>query len=302
MAERWRSDVRLSERTRYRIGGVAARFAELGGEDEALEAYREPGAIPHRVLGHGANLLVSDEGVPHPVVVLSGDFKELRVEARRIEAGGGAPIPAVVQAGRREARAGLHPLEAVPGTMGGALRMNAGTREWGVWEIVEWADALFPGDPVVRRVRASDVDPGYRRTGVPEGTLFLRVRLVAEPGDADAIEEAHLSYREEKLESQPYDRPSCGSIWKNPPGRSVWRLIDEVGMRGAREGGARVSELHTNFIVNVDDARAEDVIALMRETRRRVLEEFGIALEPEVRLWGFPDALLRELGAEEGGP
>lgn len=302
MSERWLRDHSLAPHTRYRIGGPAPCYRELADEREAIACVEALDGRAYKPIGGGANLLVADRGVNFPVMALAGEFRRLDVEEGAIVAGAGAMLPALVQTARRQARRDFHYLEAVPGSVGGALRMNAGTRDWGIWAIVEWADALFPGSPQVVRLGAAEAKPGYRETGVPEGTLFLRARLRAIAGDPEAIERAHFSYREEKLRSQPYDRASCGSVWKNPPGLSVWRLIDETGMRGARRGGAQISELHANFILNMGDAAADDVTELMRETRRRVLERLGIPLVPEVRLWGFDPELLRELGAEEQIP
>ncbi|MBI4408115.1 MAG: FAD-binding protein [Gemmatimonadetes bacterium] len=297
MPRLWQENVRLAPRTRYRIGGPTPRLADVGNEAELRRALSELAGESFLVLGGGANTLVSDEGVRQPVLVLEGDFKQFEVETDAFVAGAGVPIPMVVQAARREARRDWHLLEAVPGTMGGALTMNAGTKEWGVWSHVDWVEAVLPGTVATVRVTAADVNPGYRHTHAPEGTLFLRARLRAAPGDRKRIERAHLEYRDEKVRNQPYDHPSCGSVWTNPPGHSVWKLIDEVGMRGAVRGGAQISDRHTNFIINVGAATAEDITELMLETRRRVRDQLGIVLHPEVRLWGFPDDLLRELGA-----
>ena len=142
--------------------------------------------------------------------------------------------------------------------------------------------------------------PSYRGTALPEEWVFLTARLTAPPGDAAVVARAHAERRREKVVAQVYDLPSCGSIWKNPAGEAgpAWRVVERVGMRGARSGGARIAERHANFIVNEGGARAEDVLRLMAETRRRGLEELGVALEPEIRLWGFDPEELASVGAE----
>ncbi len=140
--------------------------------------------------------------------------------------------------------------------------------------------------------------PRYRGIEFDPDAIFLRGEVDAPPGDPERIREEHLSRREAKLGAQVYDQPTCGSTWKNPapPAPSAWELVDRVGMRGARRGDAQISTKHTNFIVNLGDARAADVVALMAETRRRVHEETGIWLQPEIRFWGFSRETLESLG------
>jgi len=301
MSVRWHAAARLAPHTRYRIGGTAPYLGEANDPAALRAALEYFAGEPFLVLGAGANTLISDAGVDRPVIVLGREFKRVEIRDTVIEAGAAAGIPGVVQAARRHARRGWSFLEAVPGTIGGALAMNAGSRDTGIWDRVEWVDALVPGEPGPVRLRPADVRPGYRHIHSPDGIIFLAARLRAEPGELAAIEEAHQTYRATKLQSQPYDVPSCGSVWTNPPGHSAWRLVDGVGMRGERRGGARVSELHSNFIVNEGGASAEDVIDLMLETRRRVHEAHGIELVPEIRLWGFPVDLMVALGASVAG-
>jgi len=291
-------DVPMAEMTRWKIGGPAPAFARARSVDELRGLLAELDGDELRILGQGANLLVADEGPGAPVLTLEGDFKAFELTDETIRFGAAAPIAGVVQEARRAARVGLWILEAVPGTMGGALRMNAGTAEQGIWERTLWAQALWPSGRA-RRLTREDVRPGYRNIELDPSAIFLGGELSAPPGNAERIEEEHRARREGKLTSQVYDRPTCGSTWKNPepPAPSAWELVDRVGMRGARRGGAEISEKHANFIVNLGDARARDVIELMMETRRRVREETGIELEPEIEFWGFGDDLLRELGA-----
>ncbi len=291
-------DVSLAELTRWRIGGIALAFARARSEAELRELLSEVEGQPVRVLGKGANLLIADEGPGGPVLMLDGLFKEYELRDDTIHCGGAAPISSVVQAARRGAREGLWILEAVPGSIGGALRMNAGTAEQGLWDLVAWAEAMWP-DGRKERLTRDDVCPRYRGIDFDPRAIFLWAEIAAPPGDAERIEREHRERREAKLEAQVYDLPTCGSTWKNPvpPAPSAWKLVDEVGMRGAKRGDAQVSTKHANFIVNLGRARARDVVELMAETRRRVLQQTGIALEPEIQLWGFSDDVLRELGA-----
>lgn len=293
----WSRDVRLAELTRWKIGGPAPLFARASDRGELRELLAEVEGQRVRVLGLGANLLVADSGPDGPVLVLNGEFRRLDVFERSIVTGAAASIAAVVQAARRAARSGLWILEAVPGTMGGALRMNAGTAETGLWDLVSWAEIMRPGG-VIDRVVRGDVRPSYREIELDPEAIFLRAEIEAPVADEPArVEEEHRVRRVSKLRAQVYDQPTCGSTWRNPVEASAWQLIDRVGMRGARRGDAQISEKHANFIVNLGGAEARDVVDLMVETRRRVREETGIELRPEIHFWGFSEETLRELGA-----
>ncbi len=293
-------NVPLAELTRWKIGGPAPLFARASSRDELRALLAEVEGRSLRVLGLGANLLIADEGPDAAVLVLEGEFKAFEMLETTMRCGAAAPISAVVQAARRGARSGLWILEAVPGTVGGALRMNAGTAHEGIWDRVVWADAMWP-DGEVRRVSREVVRPRYRGIELDVEAVFLEAEVDAPAGDRGRIEEEHRERRDAKLKAQVYDEPTCGSTWKNPdpPAPSAWELVDAVGMRGEVRGGAQVSLKHANFIVNTGGARARDVVDLMIETRRRVLAETGIALEPEIQFWGFPDEVLRELGVTE---
>lgn len=297
---RWEADVRLAEHTRYRIGGSTPALGHAGGRVELVEALAGLAGAPYRVLGRGANLLVSDRGVTERVIVLAGEFDALRAGRDHLEAGAAAGLPALVGEARRAAFAGWSFLEAVPGSVGGGLRMNAGSAEVGLWDRVEWAEAITPEGETVRLTPA-DAGPAYRTVAVPETWIFIGARFAATPGNAGEVEAEHFARRRTKVETQVYDLPSCGSIWKNPGGSSVgaWQLVDRVGMRGARRGDAQIAERHANFIANLGAASAADVWWLMAETRRRVREETGVLLSPEIRLWGFSDEELAAVGAAD---
>jgi UDP-N-acetylmuramate dehydrogenase len=260
---------------------------------ELVEAVAGLAGEPFFTLGWGANLLVADHGVSSPVVVLEQAFDHIRTTSDSVEAGAGAGLPSLVGEARRAGASGWCFLEAVPGTIGGGLRMNAGSADTGLWDRVLEVEAVTPDGDVVRLTRR-DANPTYRHVDVPEGWVFVSGRFELTPGDAEAVEAAHFERRRLKVTTQVYDLPSCGSVWKNPEAEfgSAWELVDAVGMRGARSGDAQIAEKHANFIANIGDARAVDVLHLMGETRRRVLEQFGIPLEPEIRFWGFePDEL-----------
>lgn len=295
---RWEADVAMADLTRYRIGGPVPRYGRPGSRDELREALSALGGAPFRVVGGGANLLVADEGLDEPVLQLAGEFDRLERGGSGLEAGAAATLPALVGEARRSGAAGWVFLEAVPGTVGGGLRMNAGSPDVWLWHRVEWAEAMTPEGDVVR-LDPDEAKPGYRHVGVPEEWIFLSARFEAEPGDPEGVELAHREFRRKKVASQVYDLRSVGSTWKNPgpPHGSAWEVVDRVGMRGVRRGDAQVSEKHANFIVNLGDARAADVLALMAETWRRAREELGVRMDPEICLWGFEPEELASVGA-----
>ncbi|MCG8466872.1 MAG: UDP-N-acetylmuramate dehydrogenase [Gemmatimonadetes bacterium] len=295
---RWERDVPLARLARYRIGGPADRLARPASIEELRSALADLGGAPYAVLGTGANVLIAESGLRFALFILGGRFGELDLEDGAIRAGAATKLPALAGAARKSARVGFYFLEAVPGTVGGGLRMNAGAREDWLWHRVEWAEAVTPDGELVR-VDASEANPSYRSVALPDEWIFVRARFTAEEGDPRAVREEHFGFRERKVRDQVYDLPSVGSTWKNPgaPHGSAWEVVDEVGMRGARIGGAQIAERHSNFIVNLGDARADDVLDLMVETRRRAHEQLGIWLEPEIRLWGFEPDRLAEVGA-----
>jgi UDP-N-acetylmuramate dehydrogenase len=293
----WEPDVPLASLTRYRIGGPARRFARFSSEHELAAGLESLEGTSHRVLGWGANVLVSDSGVSEPVLSLSGEFDYLRLSDDVVEVGGAAGLPALVGEVRREGRAGWEFLEAVPGSVGGGLRMNAGSAEIGMWDRVVWAEAMTPAGERVR-IDPEEASASYRAVQVPEEWVFVGAQLAAPPGQPVSINAVHAERRRIKVETQVYELPSCGSIWKNPgpPHGSAWQVVDRVGMRGAVRGGAQITERHANFIANVGSAKAADVIWLMAETRRRALEAEGVRLEPEICLWGFEPEELSSVG------
>ncbi len=295
---RWDHDVTLSNEVRWRIGGLAARFGRVTSVGELTEAVIGLAGERFLTLGWGANLLVADRGVTCPVLVLGGEFDSIRTSDGRIEAGAATGLPALVGEARRMGAEGWCFLEAVPGSVGGGLRMNAGSADTGIWDRVIDVQAVTSAGEIVQ-LNAAEARASYRRVEVPEEWVFTAARFETRPGDRDAVEAEHFERRRRKVETQVYDLPSCGSVWKNPGAEwgPAWKLVDEVGMRGARTGGAQITEKHANFIANLGDAKAEHILALMRETRRRVLAKFGVALEPEIRFWGFEPEELKSVGA-----
>ena len=260
----WETDVALANLTRLRIGGPTPRFARPECREEVARTLQESRPVGLRVLGWGANVLVSDAGVKESVIVLGSGLGHSEWGDTWVEAGAAAGLPSLVGEARRSARANWSFLEAVPGSVGGGLRMNAGSVEVGLWDRVRWAEAMTPEGEVVR-LSPAEAGPSYRSVNVPESWVFLGARFEAEIGEADDIDRQHLERRRTKVATQVYELPSCGSTWKNPGGDagSAWELVDRVGLRGARRGDAQITERHSNFIANTGQATAADVWWLM---------------------------------------
>jgi UDP-N-acetylmuramate dehydrogenase len=279
-------DAPLALRTTIRVGGAAdllVRPADLGAVVELLRAVRDLG-VPLHVLGGGANTLVADAGVRGVVLRLPADVAAEEAGKETLLLGAGQPTARLGLRGHALGLVGMEFLAGIPGTLGGALAMNAGTR------LGEMKD-------VVRRVELATADGtgfldapalgfAYRTSRVPAGAVVTRIEFALRPGDVAASEAAMQVDRERRRRTQPLDRPTFGSTFRNPPGDFAGRLIEAVGLKGHRSGGALWSDVHANFIVNTGGATARDVLRLVNLARTRVKECLGIVLETEVRLVG----------------
>lgn len=275
----------------YRLGGAAEAFVVLETHRQLVDLMAT--GLPVTIVGRGSNLLIADEGIPGVVAVLRGVFRQRSVDNGILTAGAGVLNVALLGWLSRQTLGGLGCLAGVPGTVGGAVRMNAG------WSVGEIADGLLdvgvvlPGGEAVT-LTAAEMGFSYRRAaGLPPGSVITQARmsLLVDPtavADEQQRVARHLARRKA---TQPLDRPSCGSVFQNPPGDHAGRLIEAVGLKGHAIGGAQISALHANFIVN-NGGRAADVYALIRLARRVVWQQHGVLLEPEVHAVGaWPDAL-----------
>ena len=275
----------LALRTTFRIGGSSAFFLEPPDERAFADAYAAAvrSGMPVRILGGGSNLLISDRGVQGIVLSTAGLRGRIRMASgRRARMPAGMSLRKLVRWTARHRLAGLEGLVGIPGTVGGAVYMNAGaghgtigSRVGTVWCIGR------DGETFVRRGR--DVRWGYRSTDIREP--IVAVELLLDRDRPAAIRERMDGTLAQKRESQPVDELSAGCFFKNPRGESAGRLIEQAGMKGQRVGMARVSRRHANFIVNMGDATAGDVLALCGKVRDRVRERFGLRLEDEVCYW-----------------
>ncbi|WP_241157070.1 UDP-N-acetylmuramate dehydrogenase [Adlercreutzia sp. ZJ304] len=280
----------MSAHTTYRIGGPARWFVRadslsaLTGLLDACANQRMSWAM----VGRGSNLLVADSGFDGVVVTLGRDFRAFRVQedGLSISAGAGVLLSAVVQEAFKRSLAGLEFAVGTPGNLGGALRMNAGSADEYIGSRVVSVTVYTPGVGM-RKLQASDVKWGYRATSFALDDVILECELALEGADPFFIRgkmEANLKRRKA---SQPLDLPSCGSVFRNPPGESAAKLIDKAGLKGTKCGGAQVSNKHANFIVNTGGASAADVRQLIDTVKARVFESYGIQLTTEVRFLGF---------------
>lgn len=293
LGERVRFDEPLSQHTSWRIGGPADALAEVSSTDELAAVLRLAfkRGLPWFVLGSGSNLLIGDGGIRGLVFRLCAEFARIEVSAGDeeviVSAGASAAMPALTAQAASHGAIGIGSLAGIPGSAGGALRMNAGTdREIGDFVRDVWVQAPAKPEP-------HPVTPQYfyRHTTLARDAVVSRVTLAFRRGDPRAVRTEMRERLVRRKTTQPLQLPNAGSCFRNPPGDAAGRLIEAAGAKGWREGGAEVSPLHANFIVNRDGARARDVAALLARVRRVVAERFGVELELEVHMAGvFCDA------------
>ncbi len=276
----------LAKVTWFRVGGPAeVLFKPEDEADLAALLAGKPSDVPVTVLGVGSNLLVRDGGVPGVVVRLGRAFAEIAVTGREITAGAGALDANVAQAARDAGLGGLEFLCGVPGTLGGALRMNAGAYGREIKDVLVSATAL-DGQGNRHTVSPDDMGLTYRHCGLPSDWVFTSATLWGTPDDADQITRRMDDIRAQREDSQPIRARTGGSTFANPEGHKAWQLIDAAGCRGLTIGGAQVSEKHCNFLINTGTATAADLEDLGEEVRRRVLDTSGVDLRWEIRRIG----------------
>ncbi len=286
--ERVHFDEPLAAYTSWKIGGPADAFAIVEREDELAAAMRLcfKRKLPWFVLGSGSNVLVGDGGLRGIVVRLGGAFAEIEAHAEGdeviVEAGASAGMAALTAKAATMGAVGIGSLAGIPGTVGGSLRMNAGTdREMGDFVRSVWVQSPTKPDP-----HSITVQYFYRHTTLARDAVVSRVTLAFERGDPKAVREEMQARLVRRKSTQPIALPNAGSCFRNPEGDKAARLIEAAGAKGWREGGAEVSPLHANFINNIGGATARDVAILLARVRRAVHEKFGVELQPEVHLVG----------------
>jgi UDP-N-acetylmuramate dehydrogenase len=269
----------------FRVGGPAEWLVRPADLDDLLLLLRDlPDEVTLTVLGAASNVILRDGGVAGVVVKLARGFGEIVVDGDAVLAGAAALDVTVAEHAAEAGLAGLEFLSGIPGTIGGAVAMNAGAYGREVREVLDWAEIATPRGLV--RLDAAALCMAYREAHLPARGVVVRARLRAAPGEPAAIAERMRTIRASREASQPVRARTGGSTFRNPPGANAWELIDAAGCRGLALGGARVSEKHCNFLINDGGASARDIEALGDAVRARVLAQSGIALEWEIKRLG----------------
>ncbi|GFE57537.1 UDP-N-acetylmuramate dehydrogenase [Geobacter sp. AOG1] len=276
----------LARHTSLKVGGTADIFAVPADRDDlqALLAILSERKTPYLLIGGGYNLLVRDGGIRGVVISLARLTALEPLPGNRLDVEAGVTNRQLVSFCRERGLAGAEFLAGIPGTVGGALAMNAGAHGGAILELVVSLTTLCQGKVVTRG--RTDLNYGYRHLELAPGEIILGAMLQLATGDPAALAERMDGYLAHRRQHQNVGFPNAGSFFKNPPGEQAWRLIEQAGLRGYRVGGAQVSEVHTNFLVNTGGATAADFLELARIIKVRVKEQCGVELAEEVRIVG----------------
>lgn len=283
----------MSAHTSYRIGGPAALFVRPHTQQalaRTLEVCHKEG-IDWVVVGKGSNILVADEGYAGCVICLGKAFSRVLINEldggkAMITAGAALPLAKLLNEALRGGYSGLECCAGIPGTVGGALWMNAGTRRDWIGKVTSDV-VMLSADGALARIDARDVDWAYRSTTLPAGNIILEASFLLTQSSKEKVAAQMDSLLKRRGRSQPVSVPSCGSVFKNPPNANVGAMIEELGLKGRRCGGAQISDVHANFIVNSGGASARDVLTLINTVHSMVLEHYGVELSCELRFLGF---------------
>ena len=279
----------MSRHTSFQIGGPADVFVQPATGDEVRQAIclaREE-QIPFFVVGNGSNLLVSDDGFRGMIIQIGRNLQEISVVDDEIYVQAGALLSRVARTALEHELTGMEFAAGIPGSLGGAVAMNAGAYGGEMKDILVEAEVLTP-EGEIRNLTLEELDLGYRHSCIFEKDyIVLGARLRLEKGDKEAIKTRMDELAKARREKQPLEYPSAGSTFKRPEGYFAGALIQDAGLKGYTVGGAQVSEKHSGFVVNRGGATAEEVLFLIRQVQKKVKNRFGVTMEPEVRMLGF---------------
>lgn len=281
--------VSMASHTSFKAGGEADLLILPKGEEELQEALallREC-AVPFYIMGNGSNILVRDGGFHGAIVKIAEGFDGIEVHGESLVAGAGALLSVIARAAAREALTGLEFAAGIPGSLGGAVYMNAGAYDGEMKNVLRTVRLLNPATGQVRETEAEDLALSYRYSRLYEtGEVVLAASMGLTKGDVSSIEAKMRDFAGRRSAKQPLSYPSAGSFFKRPKGYYAGTLIEEAGLKGLTVGGAQVSTLHAGFLINIGGATATDIETLMHLVQARVLEQAGVALTPEVRIIG----------------
>ena len=281
--------------TSFQIGGPAEIFVQPATGDEVRQAIclAKEEQIPFFVVGNGSNLLVSDDGFRGMIVQIGRNLQEISVEDNVIYAQAGALLSRVARTALEHGLTGMEFAAGIPGSLGGAVAMNAGAYGGEMKDILTDAEVLTP-DGEIKILSLEELDLSYRHSCIfDEDYIVLSVHLQLEQGDTTVIRNRMDELARARREKQPLEYPSAGSTFKRPEGYFAGALIQDAGLKGYTVGGAQVSEKHSGFVVNRGGATAEEVLFLIKQVQKKVKSRFGVTMEPEVRMVGFTDTEVK---------
>ena len=281
----WLHDEPLAKHTSFRIGGPVKRMAQPKTTEElvVLDGFLREEGVRTILLGNGTNVLFPDEGLD-AVVVSTGQMARIERAGESMTADAGVSLARLAVTACRESLAGLEFAHGIPGSLGGGVVMNAGAYDGALSDVITEVTALFPDG--VRTIPAQELHFSYRHSLFTEEreAVVLHARLQLRPGDSSEIRRRMEELMTRRKTSQPLEYPSAGSTFKRPVGYFAGRLIEDAGMKGARIGGAEVSNKHAGFVINTGNATCADVLALIEKVQKTVMETSGVMLEPEIRI------------------
>ncbi len=287
------TDFNLARYTTYRLGGAAALYVEPSSAEDlamlgaALRDDFDESRPPLLILGRGSNLVISDHGFPGVVIRMAGAFAWLKSSGPHgVISGCSSTLPQLANWAARRSLTGMEFAVSIPGSVGGAVRMNAGAHGSEIGDHLTSVTLFDLEELELTRPPVASLGFSYRRSDLTENDLVIDAGFELEPGDPDRIRERMEEHRQHRSATQPGAAQNAGSVFKNPPGDSAGRLVEAAGLKGFQVGKATVSELHANFMIAADGASAQDVYDLVQTVRRKVRDASGIELEPEVRFVG----------------
>jgi UDP-N-acetylmuramate dehydrogenase len=277
----------MKNHTSFKIGGPADYYVRPRLEQVApIAALCKKEGIPCQVIGNGSNLLVGDKGIRGLVLEIGSHMTKLEIKGKRLRVQAGASLAFAAQAAAKERLSGMEPLSGIPGTVGGAVVMNAGAYDGEVRDVLEEAKLLCK-DGEIKTFSAKELDLSYRHSIITEiEAVVLEAVFTLRHGDMDKIKGRMAELKLQRETKQPLEYPSAGSTFKRPTGYFAGKLITDAGMKGFSLGGAQVSEKHAGFVINKENADAKDIVALIHAVQSKVKDDFGVSLEPEVKIIG----------------